>query len=305
MVIYVLIYFSLGLFLFILGMHLIKSGLEAIALKNAKKIISKFTNTPLSGMITGTFVTFFIQSSSAVSVITISLVNSSLMTLQQAVGVILGTNIGTCITALLFTFDILDYYPFIGAGGLLLTLIKNMKIRLFGVTIIGFSLVFAGLITMQQGFLPLKDSLTVISLLAKTGNNYLSGVAAGAIFTALIQSSSVVTGIIIALAMQDLLPLPGAIALILGSNIGTCFTAIVASITATKNAKRVAYAHVILNVFGVIIFLPFIQPFSLLLQLISPLLVTQVAMAQIIFNVSSSFLALPFTNKFTNFLMKF
>lgn len=302
----VIIVFSLlsGLILFLLGMNLIKTGLESLTLNKVKAVIAKFTATPFKGMITGTVGTFVIQSSSAVTVITISLVNSGLMSLKQAIGIVLGTNIGTCFTALLFTFDILNYYPILALVGLLLIITKDHVLKYSGVTIIGFSLVFWGLNVLQQGFLPLKEHESAIILLTKMGENYLTGIVAGTIFTALIQSSSAVTGVVIALALQDLITLPGAIAIILGSNVGTCITALLASITATKNAKRVAYAHVLLNLLGVALIYPFITPFAKLLAVTALSLPAQIAWGQIIFNLGSSLLALPFTNVFANLLKK-
>ncbi|MBS4024292.1 MAG: Na/Pi cotransporter family protein [Clostridia bacterium] len=301
----ILFSFLAGVVLFLLGMNLIKTGLESLTSHKVIQLISKLTATPLKAMLTGTAATFFIQSSSAVTVITISLVNSGLMTLGQAVGIVLGTNMGTSFTALLFTFDILEYYPLLATAGLLMLLPQNQTIKFSGITLIGFSMVFWGLITLQQAFLPLKESETAISLLAVMGENHLTGIIAGTIFTALIQSSSATTGIIIALALQDMITLPGAIALILGSNVGTCITALIVSITAIKSAKRVAYAHILLNMFGVILFFPFITSFSNLMFLFSASLPAQVAWSQITFNVISSMIVLPFTKSFAKLLLKF
>lgn len=256
-------------------------------------------------MITGTITTFLIQSSSAVTVITISLVNSGLMNLTQAIGIVLGTNIGTCITALLFTFDILKFYPSFLIIGFLMQLFKIKKIKFTGIAIGGFGLVFAGLISIQQCLLPLQESKLAISLLADMGKFPLTGIVAGAIFTAIIQSSSAVTGIIIALSLQGMISLAGGIALVLGSNIGTCVTAILASLTTNKNAKRVAYAHVFLNLFGVIIFYPFISWFAAFLTYLTPILAVQIVWGQILFNVISSLVALPFAKWFAKLITKF
>ncbi len=296
--------FIISLSFFLLGLFLVKLGLEAFALSRVKAMISQFTSTPAKGMLTGAATTFLIQSSSAVTVITISLVNSGLMTLHQAIGIVLGTNIGTCITAFFFTFDILSYFPGLVLLGILFMLVPKITFRNVGITLVGFGIVFASLLAIQYSLIPLKHSPQTLYLIQTMGEDPASAILAGAIFTALIQSSSAVTGIVIALALQGLISLEGGIGIILGSNIGTCITAILASITANRTAKQVAFAHVLLNILGVIIIFPFIRSFTMLVESITPYLAAQIAWAQFIFNLLSSLIALPFAKKFANLLEK-
>ncbi len=291
--------FTLGLGFLIWGMRLLKSGLENAAGQRFKLVIQKLTTNPVNGMLTGTAITALIQSSTAVSVFSISLVNAKLMTFEQALGVILGTNIGSTVTAQLMAFDFQRLaLPAVALGGVLFVL-GSHGWRWFGLSMIGFGLVFMGIGVMANALEPLSSSTRFTTFLNTLGNNRLYGVCAGAILAGLIHSSGVTTGMVIVLASQDLITLPTAIAVVLGANVGTCFTAVLAAIGGDTGAKRVAVSHVLLNVFGVLAFLPLLTPFARIISSLSTDLGRQVAHAHTFFNIASSLAVLPVIKPFT------
>jgi len=291
-----------GLALLFFGMQLMKSGLEQAAQDKIKAAIHFLTKTPLCGMLTGTVITALVQSSTAVTVLSIGLVNARIMSFAQAVGIILGTNIGTCVTALLISFNLERLaLPAIGLGAISWYLGRN-RLRSFGQALVGFGIVFLGMNTMADALKPLKDYPVFVNWLAALSATPLLGVLAGTIFTALIHSSSTTIGVAIALSGQGLMNLEGAVAIILGSNIGTCITGILACIGTSRAAQRVAVAHVMLNVIGALVLLPFIYPFSQLIAATSNLLPRQVANAHTIFNIISSLAVLPFVHQFSRLI---
>ena len=297
----ILILFSVtaGLALLFIGMQLMKSGLEQAAQNKIKAALNFLTKTPWLGMLTGTVITALVQSSTAVTVLSIGLVNARIMSFAQAVGIILGTNIGTCVTVLLISFNLEKLaIPAIGLGAAAWYLGPN-RLKYFGQALLGFGIVFLGMNIMAESLAPLKDYPVIVDWLAKLSNYSLLGVLAGTIFTALIHSSSTTIGVVIALASQDLVNLPGAIAIILGSNIGTCITGVLAALGTSTAAKRVAAAHVMLNVIGAAIFLPLIHPFADLVAATADQLPRQVANAHTIFNIVSSLAVLPFVHQFS------
>lgn len=296
-----LIIFSVtaGLALLFLGMQLMKSGLEQAAQNKIKAALHFLTKSPWLGMITGMALTALVQSSTAVTVLSISLVNARIMSFAQAVGIILGTNIGTCVTALLISFNLEKLaIPAIGIGAIGWFL-GPTRLKYFGQALVGFGVVFLGMNIMAQSLEPLKDYPLIVNWLAKLSTDPLLGVLAGTVFTALIHSSSTTIGVVIALSAQNLMDLPGAIAIILGSNIGTCITGVMAAIGTSTAAKRVAAAHVMLNVIGAAIFLPLIHPFADLIAATADQLPRQVANAHTIFNIVSSLAVIPFVHQFS------
>jgi len=296
-----LLKFSAGVALLLFGMQFMKSGLENVAQRRMRGALQAMTRTPLTGALAGTVITALVQSSTAITVITIGLVNAGIISFYQAVGIVLGTNIGTTVTAQLISFRFEDLaLPAIGLGAIIMTWSRRKGWRCLGQSIVGFGVVFFGIATMSQALTPLKDSPLFIGALAKMSASPLLGVLAGAIFTALIHSSSTTTGVIIALAHQGMVDLPASIAVIFGSNIGTCVTGVIAGIGSSVNAKRVAVSHVMLNVIGVVLFLPFLYPFSDLIAGTDPALARQVANAHTVFNIISSLAVLPFARQFAN-----
>ncbi|MBW1901287.1 MAG: Na/Pi cotransporter family protein [Deltaproteobacteria bacterium] len=253
---------GLGMFLF--GMKIMSEGLQKVAGKKMRQVLSMVSNNRFIGCGAGALVTSIVQSSSATTVMLVSFVDAGLMTFVQAIGVILGANIGTTVTAQLIAFKITAYaLPAIAAGVLLKFFLGRGKRVYVGDVLLGFGLVFFGLATMKGGFAPLKESETFISFFTKfNADNYLNillCVLAGTILTMVLQSSSATVGITMVLATQGLLDFPTSVAVILGDNIGTTITAELASVGASINAHRTARAHTLFNVLGVfniILFFP-------------------------------------------------
>ena len=265
----IILQFSAGVALLLFGMRFMKAGLEKAAQKRIKQALKTLTKTPLIGFLTGTLITALIQSSTAVTVITIGFVNAGVIGFYQAIGIILGTNVGTCITAQMISFKLEELaLPAIGLGALLMIFPGRQAIRYLGQSIVGFGIVFLGIGTMSDSLEPLKHSQAFISLLGRVSSNEVFGVVAGALFTALVHSSATTAGVVMALSHQGLVTLTTAIAIILGSNIGTCITAVLAAIGTPPAAKQVAAAHVLLNVIGVALIMPFIHPFTGLVELL-------------------------------------
>jgi phosphate:Na+ symporter len=300
---YHILLFILCILLFIFGMNIIRIGLFNLSADKLKNWLIKLTSTPLKGMLTGTFITALLQSSTAVMVITIGLVSARIMTFTQTIGIILGTNIGTTFKTELITFDVDAVIVPLSVIGALLILFKNKKSRSIGLVIFGIASVF----TAMKGFELLAHPLTSVSfvkhsLLSLNDSIFLS-ILAGALITAIIQSSTAMTGIAMGFITAGLLKLDAGIAIVLGANIGTCITAIIASIGGGQEAKLAAFAHVWLNVFGVLLFIPLI-PF---LTDIAPFLAShkdvQLAHISVIFNIAISLLVLPFANQFGKMIL--
>ncbi|NLW59529.1 MAG: Na/Pi cotransporter family protein [Firmicutes bacterium] len=307
-----------GLAIFIYGMDLMSEGLKKVAGERLRKILEAVTKNPLIGVIVGTVVTAVIQSSSATTVMVIGFVNAGLMNLQQAIGVIMGANIGTTITAQIIAFKLDDYaYLIAGLGFALYFFGKKKFARYLGQVIFGFGLLFVGINTMSTVLKPLASNPTSLSLITKVSNTPFWGVLVGIVITVVVQSSSAVIGVLQSLASQPvvvdgavraLIPLEGAVPILLGSNIGTTITAILASIGANNAAKRSALSHTLFNVLGTVICLLFLTPFILLVYRISPapnpaggitaadVVSRQIANAHTSFNAVNTLIWLPFTN---------
>lgn len=269
-----------GLALFIFGMNLMSDGLKKSAGERLRKILETLTKNPFIGMLVGTLVTAVIQSSSATTVMLVSFVNARLLTLPQAIGVIMGANIGTTMTAQLIAFDLGEYAYLIAAAGFALYFFpKRKKLQYFGQIIFGFGVLFIGLNTMAEMLKPLAQSKVFSEMMLNFAKYPILGVAVGTLMTVVIQSSSATIGVLQTLAsqpievngvIQPLIPLTSAIPILFGDNIGTTITAILASIGANKAAKRTAAAHSLFNILGCAIFLPFLPLFVKLVTAISP-----------------------------------
>jgi len=300
-----LLKFSAGVALLLFGMQFMKGGLENVAKKRMRLALRTLTRSPFIGFLTGTLITALVQSSTAVTVITIGFVNAGVIGFHQAVGIVLGTNVGTCVTAQIISFKLEEIaLPAIGLGALLIVLPRKKSLRYLGQSVVGFGVIFLGIGTMSDSLEPLRHSRTFISLLGQVSSNAFWGVLAGTLFTAMIHSSATTTGVVIALSHQGLIDLTTAIAIILGSNIGTCITGVMAAIGTPAAAKQVAAAHVLLNVVGVIIVMPFIYPFAELVRLTASNLPRQIANAHAIFNILSSAAVLPFSRRFAALVQK-
>ncbi len=259
-----------GLALFLFGMEQMASSLKQVAGERMKDILGRLTGNRFVGMITGAFVTAIIQSSSVTTVILVGFVATGLMSLAQAVGVIFGANIGTTITAQIVAFKVTKFaLLFVTLGFGMMFAAKKNKIKQYGSLIMGLGLIFYGMAVMSVGMKPLRSFEPFIELMGSVSNP-LIGIAVAAAFTALVQSSSATLGVIIALAMQGLISLEGGIAMALGANVGTCVTAGLAAIGQPREAVRVAVAHVLFNVIGVLLIVGFIPYFADLIRSVSP-----------------------------------
>ncbi|MBC2727564.1 Na/Pi cotransporter family protein [Desulfosporosinus sp.] len=253
----VLFSFFGGLGLFLFGIKSMSEGLQAVAGDRLRVILEKGTKTPLRGVLTGTIVTALIQSSSGTTVLAIGLVNAGLLTLRQSIGIIMGANIGTTLTAYIIGFKLESYaLPIIAMGVFFLFFFKTKRINYVGQVLLGFGLLFYGMDVMGDGLKPLRSSPFFIGLMGDVENNPLLGVLIGTIFTVIVQSSSATIGVLQELANQGVISYSQAVPILFGDNIGTTITAILAGIGASVAAKRAATTHLIFNLIGTAIFLP-------------------------------------------------
>ncbi len=260
---------GLGLFLF--GMRMMSDGLQKSAGNSLKKILEKLTANRFIGTLVGIMVTSIIQSSSATTVMVVGFVNAGLMNITQSLSVVLGANIGTTITAQLIAFKIAKLaLPAIGIGVFMRLFSSKKKYNYYGEVLIGFGLLFLGLSTMKDGFVPLRDSEFFKDAFVMFSSNPVLAIIAGAVITMIVQSSSATMGITIALASTGLIDFYGASALVLGENIGTTITANIAAIGASSNARRAALGHFIFNVIGVAYMLILLKPFVFFIDSITP-----------------------------------
>lgn len=290
---------GLGLFLF--GIQMMASGMQKVAGDNLRRVLGILTGKPIMGVLTGMAVTVLVQSSSTVTAMLVGFVNAGLMTLPQAFSAVMGANIGTTITAQMVSFklDVLAL-PAVGIGGLLNYFSKRRLHRYIGQVILGFGLLFAGIITMSNAVYILRESPFFLDMLVKFGQQPLLGILIAAFFTAVIQSSSAATGIIIALTLQEVITINIAIPLILGTNIGTCITAVLAGLGTSLAARRTALSHVLFNIFGVLIMLIILRPFTDLIIHTGDTVARQTANAHTLFNVFTTILVFPFFKHFVH-----
>jgi phosphate:Na+ symporter len=245
------------------------SGLIQLGGSKLSGIINALTKNRVMGVLVGALVTAVIQSSSATTVIVVGLINAGLMNLGQSIGIILGANIGTTITAQIIAFKLTDYaLLFIALGFLIVFIAKSKKKKHAGEILLGFGLLFYGIKIMGDAMVPIRTYEPFIAMM-QTLENPLMGVLVGAIFTALVQSSSASTGVFITLSFQGILSLKAAIPLTFGANIGTCITAVLAAINANREARRAAIAHTLFNVLSTVIFLPFLAQYQALIEWMS------------------------------------
>ncbi len=296
-----------GLGIFLYGLFILSNGFRKIFSQKLKVLLEKLTQNTIKAVGLGTLITAVIQSSSLTVVTLIGLLNAGLLNLKQAVGVLLGAEIGTTVTAQLVAFKIGLYYaPIIFFGVLLFFFEKRKNLQYLGQVIFGFGLIFLGIHLMAEGSKPLREMPLFLNLLTRFGQKPFLGILAGSLFTAIIQSSSAAIGLVIALSMSGLINLPSAIALVFGANIGTCITGLLASIKSSLSSKRLAVAQLIVNIFGVGIFGFFILPYAQLISLTSPNLPRQIANAHTLFNVIvalASILSINFLIKSTEKLV--
>lgn len=287
---------GLGIFLF--AIKYMGDGLQKAAGDRLRDILDRYTTNPFMGVLVGIIVTVLIQSSSGTTVITVGLVSAGFMKLRQAIGVIMGANIGTTITAFIIGFDVGGYaLPIMAVGAFLIFFFKKHIVQNVGEVIFGFGGLFLGLELMSGGMKPLRELEAFTDFTLAMSDHSFLGLLAGTIFTLIVQSSSATVAILQGLYAEDLLSLKGSLPVLFGDNIGTTITAILASLGASVAAKRAAATHVLFNVVGSVIFLILLVPFTLYIEWISGVLdlesKMQIAFAHGSFNVANTIIQFP------------
>jgi phosphate:Na+ symporter len=309
-----LMYFLAGLALFLLGITMLSDSLKAVAGNRLKSIIEKSTNTPLKSVLVGILLTISIQSSSGATVLTIGLLRAGLMTFPQSVGIIMGANIGTTVTAFIIGLPIAKYGPIFLAVGVFMQFMKRKKIRYIGGAIIGIGMLFYGLQTMETGLRPLANTKFAETMFQTFGQNWFLGTLFGTFFTSIVQSSSASIGVlqklyaINATGVQSI-QLIGAIPILLGANIGTTITAMIASWGGNKDSKRAALIHVIFNVFSAIVFLSLLKPYGAFItwieaRFLTPYSMLTIAFAHAVQNLVTTIVLFFFIRQMVNLVMK-
>lgn len=307
-----------GLAIFIFGMNMMSDCLQKAAGDKMKQILALLTRNPILGVMAGALTTAVLQSSSATTVMAIGFVSAGLMKLPQAISIILGANIGTTMTAQIIAFKLSDYiYAIIFAGFIVSFVLKSEKAKNIGQTVFAFGLLFLGIETMGSVMKPLASSPVFTDMIAKVADVPILGVAVGTIMTLVVQSSSATIAVLQNFASQpgpdgvsSMLGLAGAIPILLGDNIGTTITALLASIGQTKDAKRTAAAHCIFNISGCMLFIWFVKPYAKFIQYISPrgqeidVISRQIANAHTFFNITMTLVWIPLIWLMVKIVMK-
>jgi phosphate:Na+ symporter len=293
-----------GLALFLLGMDLMTEALRLVVGDKARAVLEKLTSNRFAGLITGAGITAVIQSSSVTTVLVVGFISAGLMSFVQSIPVILGSNIGTTITAQIIAFNVTSWALVLVAVGFgFSSMAKRQTRKSQGTAVMGLGLVFFGMVVMGGAMAPLRTYEPFIDAMA-TLDNPLLGILAGALITALIQSSSATTGIVIVLAGQGLITPEAGIALVLGANIGTSVTALLAAIGKPREAQRAAVAHLLFNVVGVLIWIPLVGWLGTIVGSVGGGTAREIANAHTIFNVTNALIFLPFVNQFAALVTK-
>ncbi len=304
-----------GLALFLYGLELLSDALKAVAGGRMKDILSRLTTNRFTAILTGAFVTAVVQSSSVTTVLVVGFVTANLMTMTQSIGVIMGANIGTTVTAQIIAFNVSRYSLLLVAVGFGIFFVgRKERVKKQGLAILGLGLVFFGMGVMGEAMAPLRGYAPFVNAMARMESLGV-GILTGAVFTALIQSSAATTGVVIVLSSQGLLSLPAGIALVLGANIGTCVTALLAAIGKPREAFRASMVHVLFNVLGVLIWLRFIPYLAELVMWMTPdaagltgmdrmaaEVPREIANAHTVFNVANTLIFLPFVGLLARFV---
>lgn len=297
-----------GFISFIYGLRLTNISLKESVNHQVKVLLHKITEDRLISIIIGILITILFQSSSAAIVLVISFVNANLFGLYEALGLVLGANIGTTVTGQLISFELESYLWFFFLIGIICCCIyyksKDDKWLSYTKVSTGFGFIFLGLNLLTATLTPLKDTEIFLSLIFKLSQNSFLALISGIVGTAMLQSSSAFIGVILVLAKQNLVQLSNALILLLGSNVGTCITAVIASVNSSTTARKVAIGHVIFNLIGALIFLPIINIYSTLITFTSSSLVRQIANGHTGFNLINTFLFYLIFDKFY-WLVKF
>lgn len=302
-----MIYLNLfgGVLLLLYGIKLVNDGLQNAAGPRIRSLLRSLTSNRLTAVGAGAFITGLIQSSSATSVMLVGFVSAGLMSFRQTLAVILGADIGATLTVQLIAFHMADAsVPLIGAGLAIALFAKRHHLKTIGNGLLGFGFVFLAIRIMSEALAPLQQSALFKDVLVALVGTPFTGILIAAVFTALIHSSAATIGIALALAVHGLVPLEGAVHIVLGANIGTCSTALMASMRAPAEARRVAWAHILFKVLGVLLLLPFLPQFGRLVSGTGVELSRQIANAHTLFNVIMALCFLPFLGSFSKLLVK-
>ncbi len=288
-----------GLGIFVYGIELTSDGLQKASAHRMKYILASLTSNRLLAVFVGIVLTVLLQSSSAATVLLVGLVNAGMMSLGQALGVILGSAIGTTLTVQLIAFKVTDYALFIIAFGIPIYLFaKRPQLKHIGQAVLGFGFVFYGMSLMSSSMSPLRSFPGFVDLLVSVTSNPLLAIIVAALFTAVVQSSAASIALAMSLTSQGVIDFNAAIPMVLGANIGTTATALLSSMASSRAAKRVALAHLIFKSIGVLIFLPFVGLFTELVAMTSDNVQRQIANSHSIFNIVNLLIFLPFTTQF-------
>lgn len=298
-----------GLALFIFGINVLSENLQKITSNNIKSIIGFLSKRPWASTLVGIVITMIIQSSSATSVMTVGFVNAGLMNLKTAIGIIMGANIGTTVTAQIVSLNVVELvtYPLIIIGFILFFVSKRRRYKNIGMAIIGLGLLFLGMNIMKQSFEPLKTNESLKNFLLIFSRNPFLGILAGLLITSILQSSSATIGILIALGSQGLITIDAAIPILFGDNIGTCTTALISSIGTTVTAKRTAFSHLLFNIIGTVIFFTFFYGFNLepiVIKYMGGSVQRQIANIHTTFNVITTAILFPMIGLFEKLVTK-
>ncbi|WP_100398299.1 Na/Pi symporter [Bacillus sp. FJAT-44742] len=282
----------IGIFLF--GIALLRTGLNNAAKNKIEKLLQKGVSSPLSGLILGTAVTGILQSSSAVIVMTVGLVSAKILTFRQSIGIILGSNIGTCLTLEMLAFSVEEMGWILLLAAAVLLILPSDKTFHLGTVLFGLGCVFVAMHSLKN-IGPMVSTMPYFTdLLSQANDHLLWALAAGSSLSAIIQSSTASTALMMTALGSEWLTLDTRITVMLGANIGTCMTALLAALLSSKEAKLTALAHLWINIAGVLVFIPILQPFTTIVTYLSPDPSVQLAHAATLFNVLTSMLFLPF-----------
>nr|WP_240338425.1 Na/Pi symporter [Peribacillus alkalitolerans] len=299
-----LMLFCLFILIFLFGMYLLRSGLFNLSGKRMNEALKSITDKPWKGFLAGTFITGILQSSSAVTVMTVGLVSAGSMGFQQSIGIILGSNIGTTVTAEFMTFPLEKGIVPGAIIGAVLILFSHYYLRSIGFIIFGLSSIFSAIEGFKSLAIPLSSYKYFSTIMNEMEQHLFIALVVGAILTAIIHSSSATIGICMGFLASGDLSVQSSISIMLGANIGTCVTAYLASVGAGKEAKLTSYAHIWLNLLGAIFFFPFIGQLEAAAAFLTEVKSVQLAHASVIYNVICSSVMLPFSAVFSKFLIK-
>ncbi len=283
-----------GMALFMFSIRQLSNTLKKIASVRLKTLLQKATASPIKGALIGSLVTFLVQSSSVTVLLLLGFVNAGIMNLRQSIFVMLGSEIGTTITAQIVAFKVkMIFYPLMALGFALSALSSKEKVKNGGDILFSLAMIFLAMKIMADGSKPLQNFPLFLELIARLGTYPLLGIVVGALFTAITSSSSATTSLVIAMSMEGVIDLHSGIALIIGANIGTCVLELIASVGTTLAARRTGMAQFLINIIGALLFYPFLKPFADLISLTATEVPRLIANAHTVFNITVSLLLMP------------